>query len=135
LLLLVVGGIGSFRRRTVRPLPWREMRKGLVALVVGLPLFFGLLYWITRNGQSAGAFINAGIIFSGLLWLFGAYYDERYRPYWGWGIATLLFGVSMPLGGYQTAGVLAGCGLVLGGLSTACIMARQLRKGGKDGDV
>jgi len=128
LLLFFAGGATAYRRKAVHPLEWRDMRKGLVAFVLGLPLFFVFLHWSTRNGQPVATFINAGVVFSGLIWLYGAFYDERYRHYWGWGISTLLFGAIMPLGSYQTAGVFAGCWLLLGGLSTAGIMAWQLRK-------
>jgi hypothetical protein len=128
LLLFAVGAAISFRRKAAQPLEWREVQKGLVVLAVSLPLLFALFYWMGRHGQPLGAFINAGVVFSGMSWLFGAYYDERYRHYWGWGLSTLLFGVSMPLGSYQTAGVFAGCWLLLGGLSTASIMAWRLRK-------
>ncbi|MGO9115597.1 MAG: hypothetical protein ACLP9L_40840 [Thermoguttaceae bacterium] len=128
LLLCAAGGATAYRRKAAHPLAWRDMRKGLVTFVLVLPLFFGFLYWSAKNGQPVATFINAGVIFSGLFWLFGAFCDERYRYYWGWGISTLLFGAIMPLGSYQTAGIFAGCWLLLGGLSTAGIMARQLRK-------
>ena len=72
--------------------------------------------------------INAFVIFAGMFWLLGAISDEQYRHYWGWGLATILFGVVMPLGSYQTAGIFAGCWLLLGSLSTAAIMAWHLRK-------
>jgi len=128
LLLFFAGGATAYCRKARRPLEWREMRKGLVVFALGLPLFFVFLHWSARNGQPVATFINAGVVFSGLFWLFGAFYDESYRHYWGWGISTLLFGAMMPLGSYQTAGIFAGCWLLLGGLSTAGIMAWQLRK-------
>jgi hypothetical protein len=128
LLLFFAGGARAYRRKAVQPLEWRDMRRALVTFVLVLPLFFGFLHWSARNGQSVSTFINAGVIFSGMFWLLGAFCDERYRHFWGWGIATLLFGAVMPLGSYQTAGIFAGCWLLLGGLSTAGIMAWQLRK-------
>ncbi len=128
LLLFFAGGSVAYRRKAVHPLEWREMRKGLAAFAVTLALFFGFLHWATSHGQPAAAFINAGVVFSGLFWLVGSFCDPRYRHFWGWGVSTLLFGAAMPLGSYQTAGIFAGCWLMLGGLSTAAIMAWQLRK-------
>ena len=96
--------------------------------VLSVPLLLGALTWTARHGQPQGVFINAAVIVSGLFMLGGAYYDERYRHYWGWGLATLVFGLVMPLGTYRTAGIFAGCWLVMGGLLTASIMAWSLRK-------
>ncbi len=128
MLLFFAGAAAAYRRKATQPLQWRDMRRALVTTVLFIPAFFVILHWSAKNGQSVGTFINAGVIFSGLLWLFGAFCDERYRHYWGWGVSTLLFGAIMPLGGYQTAGIFTGCWLLLGGLSTAGIMAWQLRK-------
>jgi len=128
LLLVFAAGATAYRQKSAHPLDWREARKGLLLLLLAFPLIFGFLHWFARNGQPAATFVSAGVVFSGLFWLLGSFYDERYHHFWGWGISTLLFGAVMPLGGYHTAGIFAGCWLLLGGLSTAGIMAWQLRK-------
>jgi hypothetical protein len=128
LLLLATGAADAYRQRATHPLSWREMRNGLLATIVAVPLTFGFIYWSGRHGQSIDTFVNAGVIFSGLFWLVGAVFDPRYRHLCGWGVATVLFGAVMPWGGYATAGILAGGWILLGGLATAGIMAWQLRQ-------
>jgi hypothetical protein len=128
LLLFFAGAARSFGTREKQPLDWRDSRRSLIAFVLSLPLFFAPLRWTSKHGESATTYINAFVIFAGMFWLLGAVSDERYRHYWGWGLATILFGLVMPLGSYSTAGIFAGCWILLGSLSTAAIMAWHLRK-------
>ncbi len=127
LLALGVMAVIAHRRRDSAPLLWRDSRQAWPVAAVAAFLYLGFMAWAVNRGASAGTITASTLFLAGLFLLAPALVDRSLRHTIGWATATMIAGLSAPLGTYESAGLLIGGWLIAGGLSSAAIMVWQLR--------
>ncbi|MFZ5832721.1 MAG: hypothetical protein ACOY3P_21750 [Planctomycetota bacterium] len=115
-------------RRAIEPVRWREMRYGLLCLLLVVPPFVGFLLWEAMSGMPAKAVVSSALFFMGLAIAWFAVVDRTRRSYFGAALPMILFGLAVPF--LDPRGIRTGAGLMVVGaaLATAAIQLWQLRQ-------